>query len=213
MRVEGQGEERAQDGRREGREEDGHRGDENELDEDVGDRHEEAALDLERVGVDDGQEDEGHGRGHDEERQDEAEELSQDELGPVEGLGEKGVDRLLVDLLVDEARADEDGHEDAEDGDRAQADVLDDLDPVADRQDGQDPGGDDAEGREEEEEVEDAVALGLFEGDPGDGPDLHVRVTVSTKMSSRVSVRGLREMSRPLRSWTSPTISSTQASS
>ena len=94
-----------------------------------------------------------------------------------------------------------------------QADVLDDLDPVADGEDGQDPGGGDAEGREEEEKVEDAVALGLLEGDPGDGSDLHVRVTVSTKMSSRVSVRGLREMSRPLRSWTRPTTSSTQASS
>ena len=73
--------------------------------------------------------------------------------------------------------------------------------------------GDDADGGEEEEQVEDAVALGFLEGDPGDGPDLHVRVTVSTKMSSRVSVRGLREMSRPLRSWMRPTTSSTRASS
>ncbi len=211
--VEAEGEERAQDGRREGGEEDGHRRDEHQLEEDVGDGHEEAGLDLERVGVDDGQEDRGHGRRHDEERQDEAEELAQDELGPVQGLGQQGEDRLLVDLLVHEPRADEDGHQDAEDRDRGQADVLDDLDPVADRQDGQDPAGDDADGGEEEEQVEDAVALGFLEGDPGDGPDLHVRVTVSTKMSSRVSVRGLREMSRPFWSWMRPTTSSTRASS
>ena len=89
-------------------------------------------------------------------------------------LGQEGEDRLLVDLLVDEPRPHEDGHEHAEEGDGGEPDVLDDLDPVADRQDGQDPGEDDADGGEEEQEVEDAVPLGLLERVPGDGRDLHL---------------------------------------
>jgi len=209
--IEGQGEERAQDGRRERGEEDGHGRDEDELEVDIGDGDEERALDPERVGVDDGQEDQRHGQGHDEERQGEAEELAEDELGPVEGLGQQGEDRLLVDLLVDEpvpmrmAMRTPNSEMDA----RPTSLMILIRSPTVrmartrERR---------CRGREEEEEVEDAVALGSLKVIPAMAP-IFMSVSPSRRRCPRASRPGLRERRRPFRPRTRSRSSSTLASS
>src|SRR2546423_1252921 len=60
-------------------------------------------------------------------RQAEAEIFSQKELAATDGLGEDCVDRSALDLLVDEADADEDGDEDAEQEHGGEPHVHDDL--------------------------------------------------------------------------------------
>jgi hypothetical protein len=108
--IETEREQRAEDGRGEAGEEDGHGGDEDQLDENIENGQEHFPLDGEGVEENEGQEDNAHQGKHDQQRQDQAEELAEEELVAPHGLGDEGEDRPLFDFFVDQSRPDEDGH-------------------------------------------------------------------------------------------------------
>ena len=93
-----------------------------------------------------------------EERQQQAEELSDDELGPPHGFCEQRIDAAAIDLLRDQVDADEDGEEQPEDRRGRQPEVLDDLDVLSGGELADEDGRADEQDREQHQVVEDAVA-------------------------------------------------------
>ena len=105
-----------------------------------------------------------HHRQVHEQREAQADELAQEELVAAQGLGQEGEERSPLDLLADQADADEDGDERAEELHGGEADVLEDLLVLADGELAEQEAGQGHEDREEDQVVEHPLAHGLPEG-------------------------------------------------
>ena len=115
-----------------------------------------------------------------------ADELAGDERGAAHRLGEEHEDGALLDLLVHEARGDEHGDDEPEEGDRDEPEVLHHPALLAEADAAEPEAAGDHDEGEDDDDREHAVADRLLERVGGDGEDLVHAVTTCMKKSSSV---------------------------
>ena len=162
-KIKGEGKNGTKNWRGKTREKKGNRGYEAEFEEDEEDGNEHFPLYGEGMEKDQGQEDKAHKKKHDKKGKDKPEKLSQEKLIAVDRLGDYGVNCFLVYFFKNKPCPHQNRHQSAEKRERSESYILDDLDPVSNSKKRQQTGEDNADRREEEEEIQNSVSYGFLE--------------------------------------------------
>lgn len=162
-KVEKKREDGTQDGSGEAGKKEGHGCNQADLDKDIDDGYQQLPFNREGVKKDQGKKYETHQEKHDEKSQNKAQIFSEQELIAMDGLGEDGVNSLLVNLFVNKACAHQDGHQCPEKGKRTQADILDYFDSVAHGEESQKAGESNTDSSEKKKQIQDSVSYRFLE--------------------------------------------------